>query len=184
MVSKSIKGRVMYEANCPVCNSYIGFRTKYVLDRPCRSCATRIAKTGKPSPKKGISTGKPAWNRGQYFQNEDKTAVRNRMSRRMRHALSGRNLSKEWTHIFQLLGYSVDDLIKHLESKFDKNMTWDNMGEWHIDHVIPDSWFNYSSIGDESFKKCWALDNLQPMWKVENLSKNNRYSGSYISGGC
>jgi len=183
MVSKSINGRIMYEANCPVCNTYIGFRTKYVLDRPCRPCATRIAKTGKPSPKKGIKTGKPAWNRGHFFDNPLKNIVRNRMSRRMRHALSGRNLSKDWEHIFAMVGYSVDDLIKNLESKFEVGMTWDNIGQWHIDHIDPESWFNYSSVDDDQFKQCWSLNNLQPMWKLENISKNNRYSGLYKSGG-
>ena len=62
-------------------------------------------------------------------------------------------------------------------------MSWDNAGEWHIDHIIPDSWFNYKSIEDQQFKDCWALNNLQPMWKLENISKGNRYSGSYKSGG-
>jgi hypothetical protein len=183
MVTKSIKGRIMYEANCPVCTSYIGFRTKYVLDRPCRPCATRIEKSGKPSPKKGIKTGKPAWNRGEFFDNSLKKIVRDRMSRRMRHALSGRNLSKDWQHVFTLVGYSIDDLTKHLESKFEPGMSWNNIGQWHIDHVTPDSWFNYSTTNDEQFKKCWSLDNLQPLWKSDNWSKNSRYSGKPKGGG-
>jgi RNase P protein component len=173
----------MYEADWTVCCLYIGFRPKYMLDRPCRSCASRIAKLGKPSPKKGIKTGKPAWNRGQFFDNPLKKIVRNRVSRRMRHALSGRNLSKNWEHVFIAVGYSIDDLMKDLESKFESGMSWDNIGQWHIDHIIPDSWFNYSSTSDEQFKQCWSLNNLQPLWRLENISKNNRYSGKPKGGG-
>jgi 5-methylcytosine-specific restriction endonuclease McrA len=56
-------------------------------------------------------------------------------------------------------------------------MTWDNYGEWEIDHVTPDSWFEYNSYDDLDFKKSWALDNLQPLWKNDNLHKGNRFRG-------
>ncbi len=75
--------------------------------------------------------------------------------------------------------YTVDDLKRHLESKFQDGMSWDNYGEWHIDHIKPETWFNYSSVDDEEFKKCWALDNLQPMWAKENISKGNKYEGAF-----
>jgi len=52
-----------------------------------------------------------------------------------------------------------------------------------IDHVVPNSWFEYSSTKDESFKECWSLGNLQPMWKLDNISKGNRSSGLYKEGG-
>jgi len=31
-----------------------------------------------------------------------------------------------------------------------------------------------SEIGDDEFVKCWSLDNLQPMWGKENISKSNK----------
>ena len=54
-------------------------------------------------------------------------------------------------------------------------MSWENYGQWHIDHRIPESWFKIHTMHDKSFKDCWALSNLQPLWAKENLSKNNRY---------
>jgi len=73
--------------------------------------------------------------------------------------------------------WTVAEFKKHLESKFQPGMTWDNYGRngWHIDHRIPDSWFKYSSTSDEGFKSSWSLDNLQPMWEKPNCSKGNRY---------
>jgi hypothetical protein len=79
--------------------------------------------------------------------------------------------------IFERLGYTPDDLRKHLESKFKEGMTWDNHGEWHIDHIIPQSWLPFDSIEDENFLKCWSLDNLQPLWAKDNISKQDRYIG-------
>lgn len=79
--------------------------------------------------------------------------------------------------IFERLGYSPDDLRKHLESKFKDGMTWDNHGEWHIDHIIPQSWLPFNSIEDDNFLKCWSLDNLQPLWAKDNISKQDRYAG-------
>ena len=74
-----------------------------------------------------------------------------------------------------MLDYSVDDLKLHLESLFQPGMSWDNYGEWHIDHIVPDSWFEYNSYQDSSFKECWALANLQPLWAKDNLKKSNKY---------
>jgi hypothetical protein len=78
---------------------------------------------------------------------------------------------------FNSLGYSVEDLKNHLESKFESDMSWDNYGKWHIDHIIPDSWFKYNSTNDQSFKESWSLENLQPLWAQDNLSKSNRRAG-------
>ena len=75
---------------------------------------------------------------------------------------------------FEILQYSPDDLIVHLENQFTNEMTWDNYGEWHVDHIKPISSFNIEEIGDNEFMKCWSLDNLQPLWGEENIRKSNK----------
>lgn len=80
--------------------------------------------------------------------------------------------------IFSKLGYTIQDLKTHIENKFLEGMSWDNYGEWHIDHIVPRSWTPYCSMEDENFSKCWALENLQPLWAKDNISKGNRYAGS------
>jgi hypothetical protein len=166
-----------FRCKCIRCGKDRGYQRPNRFNRLCKSCSTHDSKTGKTSPKKGIKTNLPAWNRGIYFGDTIKQQLRNRMSSRLRHALHGRHLSKKWLHIFNILGYSVKDLQASIESKFLPSMTWENMGKWHIDHITPESWFHYSSIHDENFKKCWSLDNLQPLWAYNNRSKGNRYRG-------
>lgn len=84
------------------------------------------------------------------------------------------NVSK-YRSTFDLLGYSLEELMSHLEKQFTEGMTWDNYGEWHVDHKIPMARFNFTSVDDHEFKLCWCLENLQPLWEVDNLSKGSRY---------
>jgi hypothetical protein len=84
------------------------------------------------------------------------------------------NNVKKNGHYFDILKYTPDDLINHLESKFTDKMTWDNYGEWHVDHILPISSFDIKEIGDEEFMKCWELKNLQPLWGDENIKKSNK----------
>lgn len=88
--------------------------------------------------------------------------------------LKNRLTSKKGKSTFYFLPYTVNELKQHLESKFKKDMQWDNYGEWHIDHIIPDSSFNYKSVDDKEFQDCWALSNLQPLWAEDNLIKSNK----------
>lgn len=75
---------------------------------------------------------------------------------------------------FDLLGFTRDELMANLERQFVKGMTWRNMGEWHIDHVVPKSSFEFTTAEDANFKRCWALTNLRPLWSEKNLSKGSK----------
>jgi hypothetical protein len=82
---------------------------------------------------------------------------------------------KDGYHWEDLVGYTREDIMEHLEKQFDENMSWNNYGSyWHIDHIIPVSYFNYTSYEDKEFKECWALSNLQPLEAKENLIKSNK----------
>lgn len=73
-----------------------------------------------------------------------------------------------------LVNYTLQDLIPHLEKQFKPGMSWDNQGKWHIDHIIPKSLFKFESYNDREFRQCWALCNLQPLWAADNLRKHNK----------
>jgi membrane-associated HD superfamily phosphohydrolase len=80
----------------------------------------------------------------------------------------------KYGHYFDVLQYSPEELINHLEKQFNNGMTWENYGKWHVDHKLPITSFNIHEMGDSEFIKCWALDNLQPMWGNENIKKSNK----------
>lgn len=82
-----------------------------------------------------------------------------------------KNNSKN-SHTVILLGCSIPLVRKYLESKFQPNMTWENYGKWHIDHIIPCSNFDLSK--EENQRKCFHYSNLQPLWAKDNLKKGNR----------
>ena len=83
-------------------------------------------------------------------------------------ALRSRKNGRKWE---DLVGYTLNDLKLYLESQFKEGMTWDNYGKWHVDHIIPKVLFKYDTYDDKAFKECWALSNLQPLWKLENQLK-------------
>lgn len=81
--------------------------------------------------------------------------------------------SKKGQHWESLIGYGIGQLMRHLERQFQPGMTWDNYGQWHIDHKIPLAAFNIRDAESIDFKKAWALKNLQPLWAEDNHRKRN-----------
>ena len=87
------------------------------------------------------------------------------------HSLKGNKNGNHWE---TLVNFTLQDLIAHLEKQFKPGMSWNNYGAWHIDHKIPVSLWKFEIYTDPEFKECWALDNLQPLWALENIKKGNR----------
>lgn len=100
--------------------------------------------------------------------------INDAISSGMYQSLRGAKGNRKWNTI---VGYSLPELISHLEKNFTYGMSFDNYGEWHIDHIKPMSWFNFNSIDDDEFKECWSLKNLKPMWAKDNCSKGSRFCG-------
>ena len=72
-----------------------------------------------------------------------------------------------------ILGYTRHDLKSHISHMFEDGMSWGNHGEWHIDHIKPVSAFIKEGVTDPAVIN--ALDNLQPLWAKDNLSKGAKY---------
>jgi len=125
----------------------------------------------------GLSTNKKEYRK--YRNQNPINRLRNNVSRLVNHALHGRKNGKS---VFQHLPYTFQQLKEHLEKHFEPWMSWENYGgrtdgtrkTWQVDHIIPHSSFNYISLEDTAFKDCWALSNLRPLEKIENMIKGNR----------
>jgi hypothetical protein len=67
------------------------------------------------------------------------------------------------------LGCTIDFLRTYIESLWQPGMSWDNYGEWHLDHDVPLASFDLTNR--EEFLKANHYSNLQPLWAIDNLSK-------------
>ena len=87
---------------------------------------------------------------------------------RFNHMISDYHLYK-WNSTFIYLGCTVDAFVDYFEDLFQKGMTWENYGQWHIDHIIPLTYFDLTK--EENLYIAWNYRNLQPLWGGENCSK-------------
>jgi hypothetical protein len=129
--------------------------------------------------------GKDEWN----YKNREKINARRTILRqtnpnyklrdilrnRVRAVLKENNIEKNLKSN-ELLGCSVDEARKYIESLWLEGMSWDNHGfgdnKWHIDHIIPCASFDLTN--EEQQKKCFHYTNLQPLWQPDNLTKGNK----------
>lgn len=87
------------------------------------------------------------------------------------HVLAGRGKGgRSWQ---QLVGYTAADLKAHLERQFLRGMTWENYGDWHVDHIVPIASFEITGADDPALRICWGLPNLRPMWAADNIRKSD-----------
>lgn len=127
------------------------------------------------------------------YQQKNKSKIRKRVSKytinryhtdinfRLKMNLSRRIrqfISKDGKDTIGLIGCSIDDFKKHLESLFQYGMNWENYGRngWHIDHIIPCASFDLTD--SEQQKRCFHYTNLQPLWEIDNLRKSDKVPDS------
>ena len=120
----------------------------------------------KNSIKNKLNTIKKRYNSDPYFRAV--LCMRTRISKLLRLKNADKN-----NKFYNYLGCSKSEFIEYFQSKFKEGMTWENHGEWHIDHIKPCASFNL--LDEEEQKKCFHYTNLQPLWASENLTKGCKY---------
>lgn len=95
---------------------------------------------------------------------------------RMKKRISGLLRGKAGVKTEELLGYTKEQLMRHIERQFTTGMNWEKLlnGEIHIDHIIPVSSFKSITTDLSELKACWALTNLRPLWAKDNYAKSNK----------
>ena len=108
-------------------------------------------------------------------KNDPMFALNQNISRGIRLSLRSKKNGAHWE---DLVGWTVEECKAHLESLFTEGMTWNNYGngkyQWSLDHRIPISKWNITSVECQELKDCWSLDNLQPLWHTRNIEKGNK----------
>lgn len=84
-------------------------------------------------------------------------------------ALKAKKVNKLFKTI-KLVGCTIPELKVHLETQFKNGMTWNNYGDWHIDHIKPCASFDLSN--PEQQKICFHYKNLQPLWATTNIARS------------
>lgn len=92
--------------------------------------------------------------------------IKHNLRVRIKEYMKSKNIKKS-NKTFDFVGCTPDLLRKHLESNFKEGMTWNNYGEWEIDHKIP---LCLGTTISELYKLNYYR-NLQPMWKHDNIKK-------------
>lgn len=123
------------------------------------------------------------WQRGRW-RNDPAFRLRANISRSVNISLQKNGSSKNGQSIVQYFDYTFSELKEHLERQFESWMTWDNQGSynfeiwddndpttwtWQLDHIIPQSDLPYTSMTEDNFKKCWAIENLRPLSAKQNI---------------
>ena len=99
--------------------------------------------------------------------------IRDRIQSRLNTMLKSRGSKKSDT-LENYCGCSVEMLVIHIESQFKEGKTWENKGEWEIDHIKPCALFDLTD--DVQAKECFNWSNLQPLWTEENRRKSDKYT--------
>lgn len=108
------------------------------------------------------------WHR-EKRRTDPKRNLSERMTRRINASLVRGKEGKSWQ---DLVPYSLEDLVNHIERQFLPGMSWENRSSWHLDHIVPLSSFKFHSPNCEAFKAAWALSNLRPLWSGDNYKKS------------
>lgn len=171
-------------------------RNRYNSDQELRNNISKIGKEYRQNNKEKVRLSKKQyyeenkeyisnWKKNYYesikYLPEYKEKIRKNSlnwSKKNPHIIAWRNSLRRVLYYFNIkktqktidiLEYSPTEFRDNIESKFLEGMSWDNWGEWHLDHIIPVSKFDKET----PLSVVNSLSNLQPLWATDNLKKSN-----------
>lgn len=164
------------EKTCSKCNEtkiiteFHYARTKGTYRAACKECTKSDRKNYYDNNKETANRYKAPYERMRSMTDYDFKLLKT-LRCRLYHALLHQKTNKK-TSTVELLGCTIKFAREYLEAKFKPDMSWENHGDWHIDHIKPCSSFDLKSEIEQ--KMCFHYTNLQPLWAKENLSKSNK----------
>jgi len=100
------------------------------------------------------------------FNNRLRTLIRNSFKNNK----YSKNINNKPNKTESILGCSIVYFCKYIERKFTEGMSFENHGEWHLDHITPLS--SAKNVEDSILLNHYT--NFQPLWAADNLKKSNK----------
>ena len=76
-----------------------------------------------------------------------------------------------------IIGCDFNTFKSYIEKHFKAGMTWDNYGEWHLDHIMPLA----TAKNKEDIIRLNHYTNLRPLWAIENKLKSDKIVEHQVS---
>lgn len=171
----------IYRCICE-CGTIKNIRGHSLIQGKSKSCGCL---NSEKSSQRAKLINKKKWEGHLYLTKEEKNAKkckrRNarylsdenyRLSERYRGLIrSAIRYNRQSNRYIDILGCTVKDYCKFLESKFLDGMTWENRSiEWEIDHIEPINRFDLTNEYEAKYAFNWS--NTQPLWKTDHLKKS------------
>ena len=102
-----------------------------------------------------------------------KTNLRNRFKIALKHQYKAGSAVHD-------LGCSIEDFKTYIAAKFTHGMSWENYGEWQLDHIVPLSKFDITQR--DQMLIAFHYTNYQPMWSLDNTKKGNFHVLDFTEG--
>jgi hypothetical protein len=128
-----------------------------------------------------INTGKRCRPRSEYLESlEPVNLPRKKMVKALRRKLTDfiKSTSRRYIHLF---GCSAHFMRRHIECQFKGEMTWEDRGKWHIDHIRPCASFEFVEKSDALI--CFNWKNLRPVFVSVNNRKGAKWRGELWAQG-
>lgn len=180
-----VKSEIIYCTKCKLTKPNTDFRTNARSStgyfKTCNSC-WKPKEWNKNKQKQ--SEAKYVKNNPQKIKEKNKRQakmpqrqIKSRIQKRIRCALESINQNKN-NKTTEYVGCDISYLKKWLEFQFNDDINWNNMNEWHIDHVSPCRIFDLTNVNQQ--KECFNWQNLRPCLAKENLEKSDKIIQSLI----
>jgi hypothetical protein len=164
-------------SKCKVCHN-INTHRKRKLKKETDPEYRKFANRKRTEQKKRKMLENPEYRKLVNQKKEKRNVIREskdpvyKLKRKMRHSLRDAFRRKGYsknTQSQEILGADWNTVKKYFESKFVDGMSWDNQGDWHIDHILPIS----TAINEEDVLRLNHYTNLQPLWAEDNMKKSD-----------
>jgi hypothetical protein len=116
----------------------------------------------------------------EYIKNQLQNRLNNDPDFKLKHSIrtlirgsfkrACKGVYKKGSKTENILGCDLYYFIEYISSKFTKDMSLNNHGEWHLDHIIPVS----SAKTKDEIIKLNHYTNFQPLWAIDNLKKGSK----------